>query len=177
MNNTAAGSDSLKIYFCGSIRGGRNDAQLYHDLIEYLKTIGKVLSEHVGRLDLVDEREIPPCQIHDRDLVWLKSADVVIAEVSTPSLGVGYELGRAVEMGKPILCLFMELEEFPFQLFEVCSLQRRNFDAGDFPCAAETPELVDPFALRAEEIDLVDRCQHLFFKIAGWYWRNSFSRM
>jgi hypothetical protein len=98
-------SDSLRIYFCGSIRGGRNDAQLYHDLIEYMKTFGKVLTEHIGRLDLVDEREIPPCQIHDRDLTWLKSADVIIAEVTTPSLGVGYELGRAVEMGKPILCL------------------------------------------------------------------------
>ena len=106
MKNPAAVSDPLKIYFCGSIRGGRKDAQLYHDLIEYLKTFGKVLSEHVGRLDLEDEREIPPCQIHDRDLIWLKSSDVIIAEVTTPSLGVGYELGRAVEMGKPILCLY-----------------------------------------------------------------------
>lgn len=106
MKDPVAGSGSLKIYFCGSIRGGRNDAQLYHDLIEYLKAFGTVLTERIGRLDLVDEREVPPCQIHDRDIAWLKSADVIIAEVSTPSLGVGYELGRAVEMGKPILCLY-----------------------------------------------------------------------
>jgi 2'-deoxynucleoside 5'-phosphate N-hydrolase len=70
-----------------------------------------VLTEHIGRLDLVDERELPPCQIHDRDIAWLKSADVIIAEVSTPSLGVGYELGRAVDMGKPILCLYQMNEE------------------------------------------------------------------
>jgi hypothetical protein len=101
----------LRIYFCGSIRGGRQDAQLYHDLIEFLKGFGNVLTEHVGRLDLVDEREIPPCQIHERDLTWLQSADVIIAEVSTPSVGVGYELGRAVAMGKPILCLFRKHEE------------------------------------------------------------------
>lgn len=31
---------------------------------------------------------------------------VVIAEVTQPSLGVGYELGRAVDMKKKILCLF-----------------------------------------------------------------------
>jgi len=106
MNNPESGTEALKIYFSGSIRGGRADAQLYHDLIEFLKEYGTVLTEHIGRLDLVDEREIPPCQIHDRDMTWLRSADVIIAEVTTPSLGVGYELGRAVEMGKPILCLY-----------------------------------------------------------------------
>ncbi|MFA5817401.1 MAG: nucleoside 2-deoxyribosyltransferase [Bacteroidales bacterium] len=111
MKDPVAGSGTLKIYFCGSIRGGRNDAQLYHDLIEYLKSFGTVLTEHIGRLDLVDEREIPPCQIHDRDMTWLKSSDVIIAEVTTPSLGVGYELGRAVEMGKPILCLYRKNED------------------------------------------------------------------
>jgi hypothetical protein len=100
----------LRIYFCGSIRGGRQDAQLYHNLIEFMKTFGDVLTEHIGRLDLVDEREIPPCQIHERDLTWLKSADLVIAEVTTVSLGVGYELGRSVEMGKPILCLYRKQE-------------------------------------------------------------------
>ena len=102
---------SLRIYFSGSIRGGRADAQVYHDMIEYLKTFGNVLTEHIGRLDLVDEREMPPCQIHDRDLTWLKSSDVIIAEVTTTSLGVGYELGRAVEMGKPILCLFRQTDD------------------------------------------------------------------
>jgi len=111
MNETIDGPGSLKIYFSGSIRGGRNDAQLYHDLIEYLKPFGKVLTEHIGRLDLVDEREMPPCQIHDRDMTWLKSADLIIAEVTTPSLGVGYELGRAVEIGKPILCLYRKSDD------------------------------------------------------------------
>jgi hypothetical protein len=32
----------------------------------------------------------------------------VVAEVSTPSLGVGYEIGVAEKTGKPILCLFDE---------------------------------------------------------------------
>ena len=104
-------SRPLKLYFCGSIRGGRQDAALYHELVNYMKNFGEVLTEHVGRLDLVDEREIPPCQIHERDLTWLKSADAIIAEVSTPSLGVGYELGRSVEMGKPILCLFRQQDD------------------------------------------------------------------
>jgi nucleoside 2-deoxyribosyltransferase len=37
---------------------------------------------------------------------WLNSCDAVIAEVTAPSLGVGYEIGMAESTGKPILCLF-----------------------------------------------------------------------
>ena len=39
---------SLKIYFCGSIRAGRDDAALYAKIIDNLKTYGTVLTEHVG---------------------------------------------------------------------------------------------------------------------------------
>ena len=41
-----------------------------------------------------------------RDMDWLKSADLVIAEVTTPSLGVGYELGIAEKLNIPVLCLY-----------------------------------------------------------------------
>ncbi len=39
----------LKIYFAGSIRGGRVDAPIYQFLIAYLSSFGEVLTEHVGR--------------------------------------------------------------------------------------------------------------------------------
>ncbi|KFO36180.1 2'-deoxynucleoside 5'-phosphate N-hydrolase 1 [Fukomys damarensis] len=39
-------------------------------------------------------------------MAWIQQADVVVAEVTQPSLGVGYELGRAVALHKPVLCLF-----------------------------------------------------------------------
>lgn len=98
----------MKIYFAGSIRGGREDAALYLQIIEYLKTFGEVLTEHVGDKNLSDLGDDGPTDkyIHDRDLAWLKSADVLIAEVSTVSMGVGYEIGRALESGKKVLCLF-----------------------------------------------------------------------
>ena len=35
-------------------------------------------------------------------------ADLLVAEVTVPSLGVGYEIGRAIEMRKPVLCLFQK---------------------------------------------------------------------
>ena len=102
--------EAFRIYFCGSIRGGRQDASLYQELIDFLKGYGRVLTEHIGQLGLDGESHIQPGEIHDRDLNWLRSADVVVAEVTTPSLGVGYELGRAVDMGKPILCLYRKQE-------------------------------------------------------------------
>jgi nucleoside 2-deoxyribosyltransferase len=45
-------------------------------------------------------------QIHDRDLGWIVESDLLVAEVTVPSLGVGYEIGRAIEIGKPVLCLY-----------------------------------------------------------------------
>ncbi len=97
----------MKIYFAGSIRGGREDAELYAQIIKYLKTFGEVLTEHIGDTNLTDSGDDGPTDrfIHDRDLSWLQSADVLVAEVSTISMGVGYEIGRSIESGKKVLCL------------------------------------------------------------------------
>ena len=98
----------MKIYFAGSIRGGRSDAVIYRSLISYLSSFGDVLTEHVGNLSLSDKGDDGPDDrhIHDRDMEWLSACDFVVAEVSVPSLGVGYELGWAVCMKKPVLCLY-----------------------------------------------------------------------
>lgn len=102
----------LKIYFAGSISGGRADVALYRDLIEYLKNYGSVLTEFIGndKIGVMGEEYVSDMEIHDRDVNWLFEADVLLAEVSTPSLGVGYEIGRAFEKGKKILCLYRRQE-------------------------------------------------------------------
>ena len=46
---------SKKIYFCGSIYGGRHDADLYARLISLLKGYGTVLTEIVGDTQLIEE--------------------------------------------------------------------------------------------------------------------------
>ena len=97
----------MKIYFGGSISGGRADQEIYGRIIELLKEHGTVLTEHFGNASLTAAGEaLADCDIHDRDLNWLQDADVLVAEVTTPSLGVGYEIGRAVEWGKRIICLY-----------------------------------------------------------------------
>jgi len=97
----------MQIYFAGSIRGGREDAALYHQIVELLGNYGDVLTEHVADTEVgILGQDIGDRNIHDRDLGWLKSSDCLVAEVSTPSLGVGYEIGKATEWGKPVLCLY-----------------------------------------------------------------------
>ncbi|MCF6239911.1 MAG: nucleoside 2-deoxyribosyltransferase [Bacteroidales bacterium] len=102
----------IKIYFAGSISGGRADVALYKELIDYLKNYGKVLTEFIGDTELsaAGEDKLSDEEIHNRDIEWLFEADILVAEVSTPSLGVGYEIGRAFEKGKKILCLYRHQE-------------------------------------------------------------------
>lgn len=100
-----------QIYFAGSIRGGRDDQALYVEIIELLRQYGTVLTEHVGDESLTGDGEtLSNRQLHDRDIAWLKRSECLIAEVTTPSLGVGYEIGKASEWGKPVLCLFRPSE-------------------------------------------------------------------
>ena len=105
----------MKIYFAGSIRGGRIDAPVYQSMIAYLSTFGEVLTEHVGRTSLSENGDDGPNDryIHDRDIAWLSACDLLVAEVSVPSLGVGYELGYAVALKKPVLCLYRSDFERP----------------------------------------------------------------
>jgi len=97
----------MKIYFAGAVRGGRDDTELYSQIINYLTTFGEVLTEHLGKKELsVGGENLSDKEIHDRDVEWLQSANVMVAEVSIASLGVGYEVSRAVNENKKILCLF-----------------------------------------------------------------------
>ena len=100
----------MKVYFAGSIRGGREDQQKYLELIDFILTKAEVLTEHVGSHSIgkIGEDALDDIAIYERDMEWLKEADAVIAEVTTPSLGVGYELGVAEKLNKPTLCLFNE---------------------------------------------------------------------
>lgn len=99
---------ALKIYFAGAIRSGRNDAKIYREIIAHLKNYGEVLTAHVGdkHLSTLGETELSDQYIHNRDLEWIVSSDFVIAEVSTPSSGVGYEIGAAEGYDKKILALY-----------------------------------------------------------------------
>ena len=86
-----------KIYFAGSIRGGRVDADLYRRIIDYIQRTDVVLTEHVGssNLCLTEQGRERDARIYNQDTAWLRESDMLIGECTCPSLGVGYELAYA----------------------------------------------------------------------------------
>lgn len=95
-----------KVYFACSIRGG-GDKSRYPALIEAIQENATLLTEVFVADGLRPEGgPLPPRDIWQRDMAWVTEADLIIAEVSNPSLGVGYEIAKAEEMGKPILALY-----------------------------------------------------------------------
>lgn len=100
----------MKIYFAGSIAGGRTYLETYQKIVAYLKTMGhQILTEHVVWPDVLEwETNFTHEQVYARDIGWLTESDCLIAEVSKPSLGVGYEICYGLRLGKPVLCVYQK---------------------------------------------------------------------
>jgi len=131
----------MKIYFAGSIRGGRQDVSLYSQIIDLLKQHGKVLTEHVGQIDLRED-EHSDAAIYHRDMAWLRESDAVVAEVTVPSHGVGYEIARAETLEKPILCLHR-----PSRGGRLSALIAGNpaIECAQYEDVSDLPHLIDRF--------------------------------
>jgi hypothetical protein len=101
-----------RAYFCGAVRGGRRLQPRYARLIAEMQAAGwTVLTAHVGAPDVLTQEArnaVSPSEIYRRDMAWLAEADVVVAEVTVPSLGVGIELATALDRGIPVIALVEE---------------------------------------------------------------------
>ena len=98
----------MNIYFSCSITGGRNEEAIYQALVRELLALGhEVPTAHLSSPDvMLMETVVDPVEIFERDMAWLRGCDAVVAEVSSPSHGVGYEVAYALSLGKPVLCLY-----------------------------------------------------------------------
>lgn len=99
----------LTLYFAGAISGGRDDVALYREIIAGLESDGyRVLAGAVAAEHISDSGEaLDSCAIFDRDLAWIAECDLVVADVSKPSTGVGYEIATArYRFGIPVICLY-----------------------------------------------------------------------
>ena len=97
-----------KVYFAGSIRGGREDAAVYKRIIDYINATDTVLTEHIGlgSLSVKTRTKEDDVHIYKRDTEWLRSSDVLIAECTNPSHGVGYELAYAEARNIPVYIFY-----------------------------------------------------------------------
>ena len=96
----------MRVYFAGSIRGEAPDREWFQELIKHISKTDQVDTEHSFDYSYEEEIKKDDVQIWETDMEWLQSTDAVIAEITAPSLGVGYEIGKAEEWGKPVLLLW-----------------------------------------------------------------------
>lgn len=97
----------MKIYFSGSISGGRDKVEDYAKIVEILNGYGNVLTTHIANPKLGKvEKGITAEEIYQRDINWLKESDIVFAEITVPSMGVGYELAYAENKNIPVICMY-----------------------------------------------------------------------
>ncbi len=98
----------MNIYFSCSITGGRDDQQVYQAIVNALLEAGhEVPTAVLAGEDVMDyETSIEPREVYLRDVAWVQGCDALVAEVSTPSHGVGYEIALALCLGKPVLCCY-----------------------------------------------------------------------
>ena len=77
-------------------------------MIDYMKRTNVVLTEHIGKsnMSLKAQTNVIDTHIYERDTRWLRECDMVIAECTCPSLGVGYELGYAEAHGIPVFVFY-----------------------------------------------------------------------
>ncbi len=100
----------MNIYFACSITGGREFESVYQSIVRALTEAGhEVPTAHLTETGITSvEAGIHPNDVYERDVAWIRACDVLIAEVSVPSHGVGYEIGFALGIGKPVLALYQE---------------------------------------------------------------------
>ncbi|MBK7317375.1 nucleoside 2-deoxyribosyltransferase [Candidatus Villigracilis affinis] len=97
----------MNIYFACSITGGREFESAYQEIVAALVKDGhEIPTSHLVRSEVMEkERLLTPQDVYERDVNWIKNCDALIAEVGTPSHGVGYEISFALNIGKPVLCI------------------------------------------------------------------------
>ena len=100
----------MNIYFACSITGGREFERIYQDLMAGLLADGhEIPTAHLaGSNVLALEAVTSAREVYERDVIWIRKADALIAEVSAPSHGVGYEIAFALNLGKPVLCIHQQ---------------------------------------------------------------------
>lgn len=101
----------MKIYFVGSIAGKDKYGPNYKKIVEAAKELGHKVLEDTLRpnteevYNITDEEKV---DYYRCVLNWIKESDVVVAEASHPSIGVGFEISTALEKGKPVIVLYAE---------------------------------------------------------------------
>lgn len=100
----------MKILFVASIQGKADRLEDYQMVVDSLKqTTNEVISDHVMKYtqdDLDSLSEDQKINFHKKLFDYIKKCDMVVGEVSYPSVSVGYLISMALDLGKPTILLY-----------------------------------------------------------------------
>ena len=98
----------MNIYFSFSITGGREFQPVLQAMAQQMLAAGCDVPTAMNTCENIDpaERQRSAQEIYRRDIAWIDACDMVVAEVSTPSHGVGYEIAYALMQNKPVHCFY-----------------------------------------------------------------------
>lgn len=119
----------MKIYLACAMLGVRTSAALtlMREVAAMLTGMGHtILTPHVLDDVLDVDRGLSPEEVYRRDTALLEEADALVAEVSYPSLGVGFEIAYALLKGKKVYALCEE-ERFSRTSALIRGIQHPNF--------------------------------------------------
>lgn len=99
----------MKVHFIGSAEGNRADYQRIAACVHQLEH-QLVTNHHVVRTPEQIKSESPEeAELFVKKFqTWHKSADLVVAEVTTPDISIGYEIAHALTLGKPTIVLYRQ---------------------------------------------------------------------
>jgi len=96
----------MKVYFVGSITGKKQYLENYRRIVEALKKLGVDVAENTLEPTEDYVKSLPDdgkVEYYKKVLQWINAADIVIAEGSYQSIGVGHEISLAIGKGKPVV--------------------------------------------------------------------------
>ena len=104
----------MKIYIAGAIRGELHYPGYFEKVIEIVRDYGDPLTEKLAytmyelpQHESPEEKVSREKRVAERDRMMLRESNAVIAEVSGPSTGTGWEICYATrKLRKPTLCLY-----------------------------------------------------------------------
>ena len=102
----------MKIYFDASGRGFDEYGEKYNAIVGCLEKMGfsvlnNTLSQSVAN-EYYEGSQEDRVKRYSRLIKLLKESDIVVLEISTHSLSMGYWLQKALELSKPIIALYFK---------------------------------------------------------------------
>ena len=92
-----------RLYYAAAMLGDRSNLEDNREIARLLEDDFEIITKHVFE-DMLDiEKGAKPEEIFKRDIELLDKCDYVVADVSYPSLGVGFEIAYALLKLKPVI--------------------------------------------------------------------------